>query len=239
MRTRLLNRALIVAVCAGSSLAWAALPAPTPTPAQQQAAAAKKAAADAQAAKATEQLAASMDALSTRWRSQAGSKGWTTHPPVAIAAAPAPGAPAAGAPAAGAPVAGMPSAGATSAGVPAPGPSATGATPGVPLSGAVPAAVQTTGVAITGTPMPGVNPRVTGISANTLTGTPAGNAAASPGGGAAPRSPQALQSANVPIKSEKLGTATPSADIKKEQTKAMPKGASPSVDRGNSKEVKN
>ena len=92
---------------------------------------------------------------------------------------------------------------------------------------------------ITGTPMPGVAPRVTGMSANTLTGTPAGNAAASPGNGAAPRSAQALQSANVPIKSEKAGTASPSADIKKTQTKAMPAGASPSVDRGNSKEVKN
>ncbi|MGJ9417628.1 hypothetical protein ACHAC9_07670 [Massilia sp. CMS3.1] len=224
MRIRLLNHALIVASLASGGIAMAALPKPAPTPAQQQAAAEKKAAADAQAAKAKEQLAASMDTLSTRWRSQAGTKGWTTHPPVAIAAAP---------------VAGAPATGAAAAGVPAPGAAATNATPGTPLSGAVPAAVQTTGVAITGTPMPGVNPRVTGVSANTLTGTPAGNAAASPGGGAAPRSPQALQSANVPIKSEKLGTATPSADIKTEQTKAMPKGASPSVDRGNSKEVKN
>jgi hypothetical protein len=179
--------------------ALAALPKPAPTPAQAEAAAAKKAAADAQAAKAKEQLAASMDTLSARWRANAGVKGWTTHPPVAIAT-PAPAA---------------------------------------PLGGAVPAAVQTTGVAITGTPMPGVSPRATGVSANTLTGTAAGNAAASPGGGAAPRSEQALQSANVPIKSEKLGTASPSADVKKEQTKAMPKGASPSVDRGNSKEVKN
>lgn len=220
MRPRLFRHALVLAACAASSLAWAALPATTP--AQQQAAAVKKAAADAQAAKAKEQLAASMDALSTRWRSQAGTKGWTTHPPVAIAAAPAPGAP-----------------GAPAAGVPAPGAAATTAPPGTPLSGAVPAAVQVTGVAITGTPMPGVAPSVTGVSANTLTGTPAGNAAASPGGGAAPRSLQALQSANIPIKSEKLGTATPSADVKKEQTKAMPKGASPAVDRGNSKEVKN
>ena len=191
---------------------------PAPTPAQQQAAAAKKAAADAQAAQAKEQLAASMDALSNRWRSQAGAKGWKTHAPVAIAAAPVAGAPVAG--------------------VPAPGTAATSAAPGTPLSGAVPAAVQTTGVAITGTPMPGVSPRVTGVSANTLTGTPAGNAAASPGGGAAPRSEQALQSANVPIKSEKLGTATPSADTKKVQTQSVPKGASPAVDRGNSKQTK-
>ena len=101
------------------------------------------------------------------------------------------------------------------------------------------AAVQTTGVAITGTPMPGVAPSVTGVSANTITGTPAGQSAASPGGGAAPRSPQALQSATVPIKSETLGTAAPSLDVKKEQTRSVKAGASPGVDRGNAKEVKN
>ena len=230
MRTRAMIKALVAAACVSGSLAWAALPVPALTPAQQEAAAAKKAAADAQAAQAKEQLAASMDALSNRWRSQAGAKGWKTHPPVAIAAAPAPGAP----------VAGTPSAGATAAGVPAPGPSAGAAsTVGKPLSGAVPAAVQVTGVATTGRPMPGVAPQATGVSANTLTGTPAGNAAASPGNGAAPRSAQALQSANVPIKSEKHGTATPSADVKTQQTGSMPKGASPSVDRGNAKEVNN
>lgn len=218
MPAKIVRHALTVAACAACSLAWAGLPAPTP--AQQQAAAVKKAAADAQAAKAREQLDASMDALSTRWRSQASTKGWSIHPPpVVIAAAPAAGAPAAG--------------------TPAPGTTAATAPPGTALSGAVPAAVQTTGVAITGTPMPGVAPRVTGMSANTLTGTPAGNAAASPGGGAAPRSAQALQSANVPIKSEKAGTAPPSADVKKTPTRTMPDGASPSVDRGNSKEVKN
>ncbi|THC39369.1 hypothetical protein C2862_24085, partial [Massilia sp. Mn16-1_5] len=85
---------LAAAACAAAgtlvSGAWAALPAPTP--AQQQAAAAKKAAADADAAKAKELLAASMDAVSARWRSRAASQGWKTNPPVAIAAAPAPGA---------------------------------------------------------------------------------------------------------------------------------------------------
>ena len=209
MRIRLLTRAQAIASLASLvtvSLACAALPAPTP--AAQQAAAAKKAVADAEAAKQKQLLAESMDALSTRWRSNAGAKGWTTHPPVAIAAAPAAGAPA-----------------------------ATAGTTGVPLPGAVPAAVQTTGVATTGTPMPGVAPRATGVAANTLTGTPAGNAAASPGGGAAPRSEQALQSANVPIKSEKLGTATPSLDTKKVQTQSVPKGVSPAVDKGNTKKM--
>ena len=216
MRRLSMKPALMLVALAAAGSAWAALPAPTP--AAQQAAAVKKAAADAEAAKQKTLLAESMDKLSTRWRSNASAKGWATHPPVAIAAAPAPGAPAAGAPAAGAP---------------APGTAA--ATVGVPLPGAVPAAVQTTGVATTGTPMPGVSPRATGVSANTLTGTPAGNAAASPGNGAAPRSPQALQSANVPIKSEKLGTATPSIDVKKVQTQPVPAGASPAVDKGNVK----
>jgi hypothetical protein len=215
---RLLTRAQASAALASlltASLAWAALPAPTP--AAQQAAAVKKAAADAEAAKQKQLLAESMESLSARWRSNAGAKGWTTHPPVAIAAAPAAGVPAAG--------------------TPAPGPAATAGTAGVPLPGAVPAAVQTTGVATTGTPMPGVAPRATGMSANTLTGTAAGNAAASPGKGAAPRSEQALQSANVPIKSEKLGTATPSVDVKKMQTQSVPKGASPAVDKGNTKKM--
>jgi hypothetical protein len=220
LRTRLCQFALIAAG-AGSSLAWAALP--SPTPAQQQAAAAKKAAGEAEAAKAKEQLAASMDALGTRWRSRAASQGWKTNAPVAIAAAPVAGSPAVGAPA---------------AGVPAPGPAATGAPVGAPLSGAVPQAVQTTGVAITGIRVPGVSPRATGVSANMITGTPAGNAAAAPGNGAAPRSPQALQSANVPIKSEKLGTASPSPDAKEAPSQTVPHGTSPAVDKGNAKEVK-
>jgi hypothetical protein len=214
-RTRSTLAALALLGSTGGALA--ALPVPALTPAQQEAAAAKKAAATAQAAQEKEKLAASMEALSNRWRSRAASKGWATHAPVAIAAAPVAGAPAPGTPGA---------------------PATAAVAPGAPPSGAVPAAVQTTGVATTGLPMPGVAPRITGVSASTLTGTPAGNAAASPGNGAAPRSAQALQSANVPIKSEKLGTATPSPDVKPAPTKAVPKGASPAVDKGNAKEVK-
>ena len=210
---RPLMKLLLIAGMAANGMALAGLPAATP--AQQQAAAAKKLAADAQAEVAKQKLAAAQDAISSRWRSQASSKGWTVRPPVAIAAAPTPGA------------------------APGAAPASANAAPVVPASGAVPAAVQTTGVAITGTPMPGVSPRATGVSANTITGTPAGQSAASPGGGAAPRSPQALQSANVPIKSEKLGTAAPSLDVKKEQTRSVKAGASPGVDRGNAKEVKN
>jgi len=84
----LLAAGTLALACAG--LAHGALPAPTP--AQQQAAAAKKAQADAQAAKDKESLAASMDAVSARWRTRAAAQGWKTHAPVAIAAAAAPGA---------------------------------------------------------------------------------------------------------------------------------------------------
>lgn len=218
MRTRLMLSLFALAGVASSSMALAGLPKPALTPEQQQAAAAKKAAADAQAEQAKLKLAASQDALSARWRSQASSKGWTVRPPVAIAAAPV--------------LSAVP--GSVAPGVPAPGTpasTAANAAPVVPSSGAVPAAVQTTGVAITGKPMPGVAPRATGVSANTITGTPAGVSASSPGGGAAPRSPQALQSANVPIKSEKLGTAAPSLDVKKQPTQSVKAGASPGVDK--------
>jgi hypothetical protein len=229
MQIRSILRSLLLVGMASGNMALAALPAPTP--AAQQAAAAKKAAADADAAQQKLKLAAAQDQLSNRWRSRASAQGWSTHPPVAIAAAPAPGAAPGmpGAAAAGAPAAGTPAGGAPAA-------NGANAAPVVPTSGAVPAAVQTTGVAVTGQPMPGVSPRVTGVSANTITGTPAGNSASSPGGGAAPRSPQALQSANVPIKSEKLGTAAPSPDVKKEQTRSVKSGASPAVDKGSAKE---
>ena len=233
MGTRSIFRVFLAAGLASGSMALAAIPAATLTPAQQQAAAAKKAAADALAEQGKLKLAASQDAISARWRSQASSKGWTVRPPVAVAAAPvpgsAPGAVSGAVPAVSA--AGVPAAGTS-------GPNAANAAPVVPASGAVPAAVQTTGVAVTGVPMPGVSPRATGVSANTITGTPAGQSAASPGGGAAPRSPQALQSANVPIKSEKLGTAAPSADIKKTPTQSVPKGASPGVDKSIASEAK-
>jgi len=180
---RLTVNAALLAALLGTS-AWAALPKPVLTPEQAQAAAVKKADADAKAAKEKEQLAASMDAVSARWRAQAPSHGWKINPPTAIAQAPAPGAV-------------------------APGVAASGVTP--PNAG-VPAAAP----------------------ANAAPGT----AAAAPGRGAAPLSPQALQSANVPVKSEKLGTAAPSKDIKTRPTQSVPKGASPAVDRGN-KDVDN
>lgn len=88
MRTSIMTAAALSAALLGALLgatAQAALPAPTP--AQQQAAATKKAAADAQAAKDKESLAASMDAVSARWRANAAAQGKKVNPPVAIAAA--------------------------------------------------------------------------------------------------------------------------------------------------------
>jgi len=145
----------MLALVLSAATAHAALP--PPTPAQQEAAAAKKAAADAQAAKDKASLAASMDAITARWRSRAGAQGWKTHAPVAIAAA---------------------------------APAAPGAT-GAPAQAAAPA------------------------------GQPEGKL--TPAGAAAP------------IKSEKLGTAPPSTDVKAGPTKAEPRGAPPTVQKGTPK----
>jgi colicin import membrane protein len=157
-----IKAALLIAGLLIASVAWATLP--PPTPAQQQAAAEKKAKADAQAAKDKASLAASMDAVSARWRSRAGEQGWKTHPAVAIAAA---------APAAGAAV--------------------TAAGPANPPPAGSPGAGNT---------------------------TPAGQAAVIPA-----------------IKSEKLGTAPPSEDVKKYPTQAQPKDAPPTVQKDTPKSV--
>ena len=168
-----LKAALLIAGLLVASVAWAALP--PLTPAQQQAAAEKKAKADAQAAKDKESLAASMDAVTARWRTRASQEGWKTHPAVAIAAAaPAPAA-AAGA-----------AAGSSAAPVTAAGPASTPA-------GSL------------------------GAGATTAAGQAAGN----PG-----------------IKSEKLGTAPPSEDVKKGPTRAQPRDAKPTIDKG-TPDVKN
>jgi hypothetical protein len=144
--------------------AWAGLP--PPSPAAQQAAAAKKAEADAQAAKDKQSLAASMDAVSAHWRTQAAQKGWKTHPAVAIAAAPA------------------------------------------PAAGAAPAAG--------------------GSSAAVMGAAPAGQ----------PEGKLTAAGAAAPIRSEKLGTAPPSTDVKLAPTQAQPRNAKPTVDKG-TPDVKN
>jgi colicin import membrane protein len=80
-----MTRIAALALALSAAAAHAALP--PPTPAQQEAAAAKKAAAEAQAAKDKASLAASMDALTARWRARAAQQGWKAHAPIAIAAA--------------------------------------------------------------------------------------------------------------------------------------------------------
>lgn len=80
-------RAMFLTMLCLAAGAEAALP--PPTPAQVEAQAAKKAQADAQAAKDKQELLASMDALTARWRSNAAAKGWKLNPPTAVAAAPA------------------------------------------------------------------------------------------------------------------------------------------------------
>jgi len=158
-----IKAALLIAGLLIASVAWAALP--PPTPAQQQAAAEKKAKADAQTAKDKLSLTASMDAVTTRWRSRAAEQGWKTHPAVAIAAA----APAAA------------------------GGAVTAAGPANPPPAGSPGAGNT---------------------------TPAGQAAVLPA-----------------VKSEKLGTAPPSEDVKKVPTQAQPKDAPPTVQKDTPKNV--
>jgi hypothetical protein len=152
---------------------------PPPSPAAQQAAAAKKAEADAQAAKDKQSLAASMDAVSAHWRSQAPQKGWKMHPAVAIAAAPAPAPAGSAAPASGG-----------------------GAGPG---SGSA-----------------------SGSTAAVMDAAPAGQ----------PNGKLTAAGAAFPIKSEKLGTAAPSKDVKLAPTQAQPKNAPPTVQKG-TPDVKN
>jgi hypothetical protein len=166
-----LKAALLIAGLLVASVAWAALP--PLTPAQQQAAAEKKAKADAQAAKDKESLAASMDAVSTRWRTRASQEGWKAHPAVAIAAA----------------------------------------APAAPAAGAAPASASVT-------------------AAGPASPPPAGSL----GAGATTAAGQAA--VNPAIKSEKLGTAPPSEDVKKAPTRAQPRDAKPTIDKG-TPDVKN
>jgi hypothetical protein len=76
-----------------------------------------------------------------------------------------------------------------------------------------------------------VTPPAAGIPAAAPANAAPGTAAAAPATGAAPRSLHALRSATVPIKSEKLGTARPSEDVKRGPTPSMPRGAKPTVNK--------
>jgi hypothetical protein len=76
-----------------------------------------------------------------------------------------------------------------------------------------------------------VTPPAAGVPAAAPANAAPGTAAASPATGAAPRSVQALRSAAVPVKSEKLGTARPSEDVKRGPTPTLPPGAAPTVNK--------
>ena len=76
----------------------------------------------------------------------------------------------------------------------------------------------------------GVTPPAAGMPAAAPSTAAPGPAAAAPATGAAPLSRQALNAANMPIKSEKLGTAAPSRDVKTQQTRSVPKGVGPAVE---------
>lgn len=212
----------LAGLLACSAPAWAGLP--KPTPAQQQEAAAKKAAADAKAAKDKEALAASMDAISARWRSQASSKAYKINPPVTIAAAPA--------------AAGQATAPGLAPGVAGPGTMAPGqAANPVPPGAAPPGAARAAAAA--GMVPPGVTPPNAGMPAAAPANAAPGTAAAAPATGAAPLSRQALNAANIPIKSEKLGTAAPSEDVKRGPTRALPRGAAPAVEKDSTPKTAN
>lgn len=189
-----MNMTRILALCAGLALAGSAAAAlPPPSPAQAKAAADKKAAADAQAAKEKERLAASMDAVSARWRQRAASEGYKIKPPVVVATG------------TGAPVNQASAAQATRENIAA-------------------------GMAV-GTPAFVATPPSAGIQAPPPQNAARGTSGAAPAPAAAPLSPQALNSANVPVKSEKLGTARPSEDVKAGPTRSLPRGAAPTVNK--------
>ena len=116
---------------------------PPPTPQQAAAAAQKKAQADAQAQQDKDKLAQSMDSVAARYRARAAKEGWTTHPPVAVAA-----------------------------------PSAALSAPATAAGQVLPA-----------------------------------------------------QAATGPVRSEKLGTAPPSEDVKARPTQAVPRGTAPTVNK--------
>lgn len=183
-----------LALSAGLLFAGGAVAAlPPPSPAQAQQAAAKKAAADAQAAKEKERLAASMDAVSARWRQRAATEGYKIKPPVVVA---------------------------------------TGSGAAVNQASAASATRENiaAGMAV-GTPAFVATPPSAGIQAPPPQNAARGTSGAAPAPAAAPLSPQALNSANVPIKSEKHGTARPSEDVKAGPTRAEPKNAAPTVNK--------
>jgi hypothetical protein len=82
-----------------------------------------------------------------------------------------------------------------------------------------------------GTPAFVATPPGAGIQAPPPANAARGTSGAAPAPAAAPLSPQALNSANVPVKSEKHGTARPSEDVKRAPSRSLPAGAAPTVNK--------
>lgn len=78
---------LVTAAMAATLSLAASAALPPPTPEQKAEADAKKAKAAAQAEKDKQELSASMDAVTERWRKSAATRGWKTHPATPIASA--------------------------------------------------------------------------------------------------------------------------------------------------------
>lgn len=95
----------------------------------------------------------------------------------------------------------------------------------------VPPAALATAAPIAPVAASDVTPPEAGIPAAAPQNAAPGTKAAAPATGAAPRSVHALRSAEVPIKSEKLGTARPSEDVKRAPTPSLPRGAAPTVNK--------
>jgi len=74
-------------------------------------------------------------------------------------------------------------------------------------------------------------PASAGVPSPAPAGGAPGTAGAAPATAASPLGARALHAANVPVKSEKLGTARPSEDVKQGPTRAEPAGASPTVNK--------
>lgn len=74
-------------------------------------------------------------------------------------------------------------------------------------------------------------PASAGVPSPAPAGGAPGTAGASPATAAAPLGARALHAANVPVKSEKLGTARPSEDVKQGPTRAEPAGTPPTVNK--------
>lgn len=117
-----------------------------------------------------------------------------------------------------------------------PPPPVTGLPPAVAAANVRPGAVRDAAEA--GLVPPGVTPPDAGMPAPAPKNA-AGGSATAPATGAAPRSPQALSAAKVPIKSEKLGTAPPSGDVKTQATPTLPRGTNPAVQKAHSPDTAN